>query len=133
LGSLFEYSLSEAYGDSTPCDPIFSGGSVTTGSGECGWGNGKRVPPDTTVDLTWDHRAKLYVQIPSTCSGASSPLNCWLGVAMPPTASQAGALNVRDCGSAEPNPRDVACALGDDETVSVSFDTTGDEATIEIE
>lgn len=110
------------------CDPIFAGESSPSVYGDCGIGHGADLAPGATVDLAWDRRVYQSYSVPPECSGHPDGNSCWLGLAVAASTTQTGEITI--CANGGSSPQDGYCT--NPETVPVSFDTSGDEATIEV-
>jgi hypothetical protein len=109
------------------CDPIFQGGSAPSAYGDCGLGYGAILDPGTTVDFDWDRRVYEQFSVPAECSGHPNDNGCWLGTAVAPKKAQTGVFNI--C------PHQSMTEYSycpDEEKTPVTFDSTGDEVTIEV-
>jgi hypothetical protein len=116
--------------DGFTCDAIFDGGSSQGAYGDCGPGYGADLSPGLTVDLTWDRRSYDRFNVPAECSGHPMNNDCFLGTAISSSKMQTGDLDI--CADGVDGNGFGVGYCSKTETVKVTFDTTGDEATIEV-
>lgn len=110
------------------CDAIFAGGKSPGVYSDCGPGYGAAFGPGTTVDLTWDRRSYEPFMVPAECSGHADNDDCFLGHAVAASSTQKAELTIcKDGGMG------TIGYCTSPEVVPVTFDTTGDEATLEIQ
>jgi hypothetical protein len=114
--------------DGLTCDAIFAGAESPGVYSDCGPGYGASFGPGATVDLDWDRRGYDHYFVPPACSGHPTNNDCWLGHAIPASNAQKGALTICKDGAMS-----TFGYCNSPEVVQVTFDTTGDEATVEIQ
>jgi hypothetical protein len=106
------------------CDEIYSGHVAPGACSDCGPGDFLSIAPGDTANVPWDRRVYLNHEVSASCA-PSGQGTCALGVAVAPSATQAGALTT--C----PDDQHPTGSCLAPKVTEFTVDTTGADATIQ--
>jgi len=117
------------------CEDVYDGDAAQAGFGcmDCGIGMGLALDPGKIATVTWDRRVYVTHVVDESC-GDHGGKSCQLAKTVAATATQKGVLSLCADGEGPVNGDAVSgFCKEDEETVDFTVDTTGDEATIEVQ
>ena len=121
------------------CDLIYAGTATPGGCSDCGPGYSGSAAAGGSGDIIWDRRVYTRLAFEPACRASSSPVispqaTCALGHAVAPSATQSGTISVCPGTVYLGSCHDPATSQTiQPRTIDFTVDTTGTEATIEVQ